>query len=117
MKKSTWTIVLAVALTAVIVLGFVFFGDKKDEAPVEDPVTSAVSYNGGILVLSETTDTTTTDDEDKTLEERNEEGVKDLAERMQEEPVMFTVLAILVVVALVAAGVVLAPKFSNKFGR
>ena len=114
MKKSTWTIVLAVALTAVIVLGFVFFGDKKDEAPVEDPVTSAVSYNGGILVLSETSETT---DEDKTLEERNEEGVKDLAERMQEEPVMFTVLAVLVVVALVAAGVVLAPKFSNKFGR
>lgn len=116
MKKSTWTIVLAVALTAVIVLGFVFFSDKE-ETPTEEPVTSAVSYNGGILVLSETTDTTTTTDEDKTLSERNEEGVKDLAERMQEDPGLFTFLAIVAGVALVAIGVVAGPKISDRFRR
>lgn len=114
MKKSTWTIVLAVALTAVIVLGFVFFSDKE-ETNTEDPVTSAVSYNGGILVLSETTDTTA--DEDKTLSERNEEGVNDLADRMKEDPGLFTFLAIVAGIALVAIGVVAGPKISDRFRR
>ena len=115
MKKSTWTIVLAVALTAVIVLGFVFFSDKE-ETNTEEPVTSAVSYNGGILLLSETGDTTATND-DLTLKEHNEESVNDLADRMKDEPVLFTVLAIAAGIGLIALGVVLAPKLSNKFGR
>ena len=116
MTRRNWTIVLAVALTAVIVLGFVFFSDKE-ETNTEEPVTSAVSYNGGILLLSETGDTTTTTDEDKTLAERNEEDVNDLADRMKEDPVLFTVLAIAAGIGLIAVGVVLAPKLSNKFGR
>ncbi len=107
MDKKTLTIVFAICLAVFITLTCVWSSKTKETTTTD---TTAPSTGSSFLNIETVADTST----EQSLKDKNAENVTKFADKIQKEPLLFTLMCIFGIVAVVSGAMLVAPKFVKK---
>lgn len=106
MNRKNLTIVFAITLAVFVTLTCVWLSKTK-----EAPATEIAPSEAGSSLLNLVT---VSDGIDQTIKDKNAEGVSKLADRIQKEPLLFTLMCIFGVLALASGAMLVAPGFVKR---